>query len=279
MKFEGPLKEYIEVTTDPLILNRQIIEQRGNYSFYLLWNKTADSKIRVNDVNYTLKKDVIVAFTSFQEVVIEDIKEFSVLTYNKPFLCVDQNDVEIGCKGLLYFGSFDLPIIGIDDKLKVQLNQEFDELKEEFRLSDKLQLEALRICLKRILIACTRQYKKQLNIHEVDRGKIDLVREFSFLVEMHFKQHHAVRDYANLMNKSPKTITNVFSKVARLSPLGYIQKRIMQEARFLLINSELEISQVGYKLGFNDIQSFSRFFKRHEQMSPSSFRTNLKLSA
>ncbi len=279
MKFEGPLKEYIELTSDLNALKRKIIEQKGSYAFYLLWNKSEGGKIKVNNVPYNLKKDVIVAFTSFQEVDIEDLKDFEVLTYNKPFLCVVSEDSDVGCKGLLYFGSFDLPVIEMDDKLKVQINLEIDELKEEFKLSDKLQLESLRICLKRILIACTRKYKRQLNIHEVDRGKIDLVREFSYLVEMHFRQHHAVSDYANLMNKSPKTITNVFSKVARLSPLNYIQKRIMQEARFLLINSELEISQVGYKLGFNDVQSFSRFFKRHEQMSPSAFRNDLQLSA
>ena len=275
MKFEGPLKEYIELTSDLNSLKRKIIQQKGSYAFYLLWNKSEGGKIKVNNVPYNLKKDVIVAFTSFQEVDIEDLKDFEVLTYNKPFLCVVSEDSDVGCKGLLYFGSFDLPVIEMDDKLKVQINLEIDELREEFKLSDKLQLESLRICLKRILIACTRQYKRQLNIHEVDRGKIDLVREFSYLVEMHFRQHHAVSDYANLMNKSPKTITNVFSKVARLSPLNYIQKRIMQEARFLLINSELEISQVGYKLGFNDVQSFSRFFKRHEQISPSAFRNNL----
>ena len=279
MKFEGPLKEYIELTSDLNSLKRKIIQQKGSYAFYLLWNKSEGGKIKVNNVPYNLKKDVIVAFTSFQEVEIEDLKDFEVLTYNKPFLCVVSEDSDVGCKGLLYFGSFDLPVIEMDDKLKVQINLEIDELREEFKLSDKLQLESLRICLKRILIACTRQYKRQLNIHEVDRGKIDLVREFSYLVEMHFRQHHAVSDYANLMNKSPKTITNVFSKVARLSPLNYIQKRIMQEARFLLINSELEISQVGYKLGFNDVQSFSRFFKRHEQMSPSAFRNDLQLSA
>jgi AraC family transcriptional activator of pobA len=253
MKFEGPLREYIELNSDLNALKRKIIEQKGNYAFYLLWNKSEGSKIKVNSVPYNLKKDVIVAFTSFQEVEIEALKDFEVLTYNKPFLCVVSEDSDVGCKGLLYFGSFDLPVIEMDDKLKLQINLEIDELKEK--------------------------YKRQLNIHEVDRGKIDLVREFSYLVEMHFKQHHAVSDYANLMNKSPKTITNVFSKVARMSPLNYIQKRIMQEARFLLINSELEISQVGYKLGFNDVQSFSRFFKRHEEMSPSTFRNNLQLSA
>ena len=86
MKFEGPLKEYIELTSDLNALKRKIIEQKGSYSFYLLWNKSEGSKIKVNSVPYNLKKDVIVAFTSFQEVEIEALEDFEVLTYNKPFL-------------------------------------------------------------------------------------------------------------------------------------------------------------------------------------------------
>ena len=126
--------------------------------------------------------------------------------------------------------------------------------------------------LKRILILCTRIYKSQINYSEVDNDQVDLLRNYNFLVEKHFKELHQVSDYANLLNKSPKTISNVFKKVSDKSPLEIIKNRILIEARRLLSNHENTISDVAYALGYNDVQSFSRFFKGIEKISPKAYR-------
>jgi AraC-like DNA-binding protein len=46
----------------------------------------------------------------------------------------------------------------------------------------------------------------------------------------------------------------------------------MIEARRLLHHTDANISDIGYDLGFNDIQAFSRFFKKNEGISPSEFK-------
>ena len=102
--------------------------------------------------------------------------------------------------------------------------------------------------------------------------EFDIVREFNYLVEKHFKEKHSVAEYASLLNKSPKTLSNLFGKMHDRSPLKVIQDRLMLEARRLLRYTEKPISEIGYEIGFNDIQSFSRFFKKNEGRSPSEFR-------
>jgi AraC-like DNA-binding protein len=46
----------------------------------------------------------------------------------------------------------------------------------------------------------------------------------------------------------------------------------MLEARRLLRYSNISIKEIAYEIGYEDIQSFSRFFKRMEGVSPSEFK-------
>jgi AraC-like DNA-binding protein len=95
------------------------------------------------------------------------------------------------------------------------------------------------------------------------------------LVEQHFKTKHSVAEYAQLLNKSPKTVYNIFSKKGAKNPLRYIQERKMHEARRLLQNSSMQIKEVAYEIGYDNIQAFSRFFKKQEGISPSKFKEKI----
>ena len=106
----------------------------------------------------------------------------------------------------------------------------------------------------------------------MEKKEADIVREFNFLVEAHFRSKHTVAEYSALLHKSPKTISNLFSKTGLKTPLQYIQDRIMLEARRLLTYSPLQIQEIAYELGYQDVQSFSRFFKTHEGISPSEYK-------
>lgn len=142
---------------------------------------------------------------------------------------------------------------------------------------DNLQLEMLQMMLKRLIIICTRIYKSQNHVNTPD-SSINIIREYNFLVEQYFKKKHSVKEYAALMHKSPKTLSNMFKKYGDITPLQFIQNRIMLEAKRLLIYSDKNISDIGYEIGFSDIQVFSRFFKTRQGCSPQNFRGREKLS-
>jgi AraC family transcriptional activator of pobA len=101
---------------------------------------------------------------------------------------------------------------------------------------------------------------------------LDIVREYNYLVESNFKTKHQVADYAEMLNKSPKTLSNLFKKYNEKSPLQIIQNRTLLEARRLLRYSDKSIKEIAYEIGYEDIQSFSRFFKKAEVVSPSDFK-------
>ena len=78
-----------------------------------------------------------------------------------------------------------------------------------------------------------------------------------------------------MLYKSPKTLSNIFSKFSDKTPLQFIHERRSLEAKRLLQYSEKSIKEIAYELGFEDLQIFGRFFKKTEGITASEFR-NMK---
>ena len=96
-------------------------------------------------------------------------------------------------------------------------------------------------------------------------------------METHYKSKHQVAQYAALLNKSPKSLANMFADHLEKTPLEIIQDKIILEAKIFLISSDDTIKKMTFNLGLNNIPSFSRFFKNKEGVSPKQFRIDNKI--
>lgn len=274
MKYVGKNGEYFEVI-DITTENNDILKSAKENELSLLWFNSDDNLLKIDSKEYIFKTNDILCVTEFHKMDVVKTHTLKLLRFNKPFYCVLDHDSEVGCKGILYYGSFSLPIIRIPHTDIEILETVWKVLYMELESKDSLQLEMLQMMLKRILILSTRLYKSQNNFEALSSSNSDIVRDFNFLVEKHFRDKHHVIDYANILNKSPKTLSNLFKKLGTNSPLQFIQDRLLIESHRLLKYSEKTISEIGYELGFNDVQSFSRFFKTKEGISPNEYRINL----
>ena len=97
---------------------------------------------------------------------------------------------------------------------------------------------------------------------------------FSALVEKHFRALHKVNDYADLMNKSSKTLSNVFNALSEKTPLQIIHERIILEAKKHLLYTDKSSKEIAFELGFSDPVQFSRLFKNETGMTPGNFKGN-----
>lgn len=270
MKFLGRTGEYFEILEMDQHVPGAVEAVDGQLS--LIWFLEDDNVLEIDAAEYTFDKDQMIFLTSFNKAELKKTGRHRYLRFNSPFYCIVNHDSEVGCKGILFFGSKTFPFLAPDQEDLDMLNTVWKMLTEEMKNPDDLQLEMLQMMLKRLLILFTRIYKTKARFDEVDNQQVDIVREFSFLVEQHFKEKHSVSDYASLLNKSPKTLSNIFNKLYDKTPLQVIHNRIMLEVKRLLRYTDLPISEIGFGVGFNDLQSFSRFFKKNEGSSPTEFR-------
>lgn len=270
MKFLGNTNEYLQLKT----LNKEncnVFNDTIDGSLTVLWFQSDNNILIVDGQEYAFKKNQIIFLTEFHKVTVKNLENIRFLKFNRSFYCVITHDDEVGCKGILFFGASQLPVVHIPDNEIEQFEILWKMFSIEMNSKDNLQIEMLQMMLKRYLILCTRLFKSQEH-YPSKKVESDIVREFNFLVEQHFKTKNSVSEYAELLNKSPKTLSNLFSKIGSKTPLQYIQERKMLEARRLLRHSNFQIQEIAYEIGYDDIQTFSRFFKKKEGISPSEFK-------
>jgi AraC family transcriptional regulator, transcriptional activator of pobA len=195
-----------------------------------------------------------------------------VIRFNRGFYCVHDHDHEVSCNGLLFNGALSTPVLVLDDKEQHSFNILLDVIREEFNQRDEVQLEMLRTVLKRFIIKCTRLARNQFAGQLDSAQQLDLIRYFSSLVDQHHRTLHKVSDYAALLNKSPKTLANIFRLTNQKSPLQIIHDRVILEARKLLLYTDKSSKEIAFELGFNDPVQFNRLFKNETGVPPRDFR-------
>lgn len=272
MIYKGKTGEYLQLESVSCTSKLAIYNQIES-PLTFIWFEKSNSIIIDSMVHY-FKRNQIICLTEFHQVDLsKHTCDLKLLRFNRSFYCVVDHDSEVGCKGILFFGASQLPVIDIPEGDLETFTTLWRMFELELKSDDELQLEMLQSMLKRFIILCTRIYKLQNNYNAVDAGRVDLIRAYNFLVEQNFKTMHTVAEYASVLSKSPKTLSNLFSKLGNKSPLQFIHERKMLEARRLLNHSDKSISDIAYELGFEDIQSFGRFFKNQEGVSPSEFKS------
>lgn len=138
----------------------------------------------------------------------------------------------------------------------------------EFETKREMHDLSLQGYLASFLILIIRSYQAHLKQHKT----LSVLEKFKDLLEKNFKQVHAVEFYARELKTSPKALTMQFSRSLGKPPSQLIQDRILLEAKRFLAFSHLSIAEIGYELGFEDANYFSRFFRKHMKKTPAQFR-------
>ncbi len=246
-----------------------------SYPLTFVWLKGQTTEIHFEGINLTLNNNTILCLTSFNKIEFNNLETARIIKFNREFYCVKDHDSVVSCKGLLFYGANQLPYFQILENEIEKFEILWRMFQIEMQSKDDLQLEMLQMMLKRFIILCTRIYKSQTNLSKLEVKEVDVVREFHYLVEQYFKTKHSVKEYADLLNKSAKTLANIFSQVSEKSPLQIIHERKLLEAKRMLRYTDKPVKEIAFELGFEDIQTFSRFFKKMENTSPSDFKKML----
>ncbi|MFJ8110506.1 helix-turn-helix domain-containing protein [Streptomyces sp. NPDC096132] len=99
---------------------------------------------------------------------------------------------------------------------------------------------------------------------------------FRDAVEREFATNHSVSAYADALGYSRRTLVRAVRAATGETPKGFIDKRVVLEAKRLLAHTELPIGRVGAAVGFPDPANFSKFFQLHTGLTPVGFRAELR---
>lgn len=103
-----------------------------------------------------------------------------------------------------------------------------------------------------------------------------LLRNYQQLIEKNFAALRLPKDYAELLYITPNHLNALCNDILGVPAGDVIRNRVTLEAKRLLVNFELTISQIADRLNFDDNSYFSKFFKKQEGITPEQFRKQFK---
>jgi len=77
---------------------------------------------------------------------------------------------------------------------------------------------------------------------------------------------------AGQLGLAPRTFARRFFATLHTTPGRWIQQKRLEKARALLERTQLQVAEICYRVGYEDVASFSRLFSRSTGMAPGEFR-------
>lgn len=91
-------------------------------------------------------------------------------------------------------------------------------------------------------------------------------------IENHLSENITVAELAQIAHFNPSYFIRFFKKNTGISPIHYLNQTRLEKAKKMLSYSDLNISEISEKIGFNDLFHFSKSFKNYTGFSPSEFK-------
>lgn len=146
-----------------------------------------------------------------------------------------------------------------------------ERMLQEFQQDWEYKAEMLRAMLLQVIVLLSRRLPR-LAQPQISRHQLNVLRQFERLIETHFRDKRLPREYAEMLFITPNHLNALVSAALGKSAGELIRERVLLEAKRLLVNSDLSISQIASELNFEDNAYFARFFKKHTGVPPEMFR-------
>ncbi len=98
---------------------------------------------------------------------------------------------------------------------------------------------------------------------------------FLKILEENYKRPEGVGFYADKLNMSVRNLNLICQSIFDKSVSDIVETRKLIEARQLIMNSDLSISEIAYELGYHEKAYFTRVFTKKTGLTPTDFRNQM----
>ncbi len=174
-------------------------------------------------------------------------------------------------KNYPFYASFQSPpLLQLKEPLLAKISDVLTEMQKEYKGNEVLKFQKIHSLLNLVYIELTRSYDTKIKMDK--ETYLVKLRAFEDLIDSHFREIKYAGEYAKLMHLSEKHLNRICNICFNKTSSDLIAERIILEARRMLIQSKLTISEISLQLGYNDNSYFNRFFKKRTGQTPLEFR-------
>ena len=252
-----------------------------NYGIYALFLKdTKCGDIRYGKQTYDYQEGTVVSFAPGQVVEVDlpaglqpkgrgilfhpdlvrgtslgrEIKSYSFFSYSsREALHLSEEEKQM--------------FLGLLSHIRTELSRPTD------RLSKRLLVRSVQL----LLDYCMRFYSRQFETRT--KANRDVLTRFEALLDSYFldgQSRHAglptVKYFADRVYLSPNYFGDLIKKETGKTAQEYIQGKLIDLAKEMIVGTDKTVSQIAYELGFQYSQHFNRTFKKNVGYTPSESR-------
>jgi AraC-like DNA-binding protein len=251
------------------------------YNFYTIFlKKNFDGKIKYGQQYYDFDNGTMTFYSPKQLITIEDyapsqlegwmlafhpdfiqgyllarkINEFGFFSYaaNEALHCSDKEESIIS---------------GIMQNLRAEIDKPIDRFTQDVVISH----------IELLLNYCNRFYSRQFITRKP--ASHDMLIRLENLLSEHFNDEKmlvagvpTVQQIAKQLNVSPHYLGDMLRNITGQTTQQHIHNKLIDKAKELLSTTNLSVSEIAYRLGFEYPQSFNKLFKNKTSFSPLEFR-------
>ena len=162
------------------------------------------------------------------------------------------------------------------DKIQILFKRMFEEINSDY----VHKYDALRNLVFEILHNTLKMQpaKKAKNGHVNAAHRISILflelLERQFHIEdtrqrVHFR---SASDFANQLSTHVNHLSRAVKETTQKTTSTIIAERLLQEAKILLKQTDWNVSEIAFALGYTEVTHFNNFFKKHLNITPTQFR-------
>ena len=168
------------------------------------------------------------------------------------------------------------PVLYLSDAQHAELLPLMKEIEGEFNSELVGRHDIVRSLLLILLTRLRRLHKPRQSDLALPKSYM-LTKRFKLLIEQRFLELGSVQDYATLLLVTERRLNEAVKGTTGKTASQLIHERILLEAKRLLAETAMDISEIAYQLNFDDPAYFCRFFKKQVAATPSEFRKRFTL--
>ncbi len=172
------------------------------------------------------------------------------------------------------------PVFEITDEEAEEIGLIFRKMKKEIASDYEFKYDLLRNYVLEVI-----HYGQKLQpataLHAEQNASARIISLFIELLERQFPVEspnqklrlRSAKEYAERLSIHVNHLNKVLKENTGRTTTEIISSRMLQEAKILLKQTDWNVSEIAYSLGFEEVAHFSNFFKKQTAVTPLSFRS------
>ena len=160
-----------------------------------------------------------------------------------------------------------------EDKCK-QMAPHLRHIHQEYRTPQEGHISVMQASLVIYLVGLIRLqtgHIKERNSTPYQQERLDALLD---LLETQVTSQKQVSEYAEALGLSTYQLNAITKTLLGKTCSELITEHLILEAKRYLLSTPNQVKEIAYKIGYEDVSYFIRFFKKHTGQSPEAFRQN-----